>query len=50
MKNANMTLDAALAMADVFDERPSLSHPAKADRMKAIAAGWNEPKTAKACN
>lgn len=50
MKNANMTLDSALAMADIFDERPSLSHPAKADRVEAIKAGWNEPETAKDCN
>ncbi|MHA6646201.1 hypothetical protein [Mesorhizobium sp. A623] len=45
-----MTLDSALAVADIFDERPSISRPAKIMRVEAIKAGWNEPETAKACN
>jgi Zn-dependent protease with chaperone function len=49
MNNAGMSLDDALAMAVVFDERPSRSHPAKADRVEAISAGWTDPETAKKC-
>ncbi|MEI5682754.1 hypothetical protein AAAK29_31195 [Mesorhizobium sp. CCNWLW179-1] len=49
MKNAGMSLSNALAMATIFDERPSRSHPAKDGRIQAIKDGWNEPEEAKSC-
>lgn len=49
MKNAGMSLDATLAMAVVFSERPSRSHPAKVDRIVAIKAGWTDPESAIRC-
>ncbi|WP_408914450.1 hypothetical protein [Brucella pseudogrignonensis] len=49
MRKSKMSLDAAMAWATIMDERPSRSHPAKADRLKAIKAGWNAPESAKSC-
>lgn len=49
MKNAKMSLEDALAMATIFDERPSRSHPAKDERIQAIKDGWNGPDAAKNC-
>ncbi|MGI6852085.1 M48 family metalloprotease [Mesorhizobium sp. 1B3] len=50
MKNAGMSLDDALTMAVIFDERPSRSHPAKVDRIQAIKEGWENRDRAKSCN
>lgn len=49
LRNEGISLADALAMAKVFDDRPSLSHPAKADKIKAIEDGWNNPFSAKNC-
>ena len=44
-----ISLDAALQVADIFAERPSLTHPASQDRIQAIRKGWNSPEAAKSC-
>lgn len=49
MRKANMTLEATLSAVPILDERPSKSHPGRADRVKAITAGWNNPETGKSC-
>ena len=49
MKNAGFDLYAAMSFSVIFDERPSLFHPKKSDRMKAIMKGWEEPLVAKSC-
>ncbi|MUT27251.1 M48 family metalloprotease [Mesorhizobium japonicum] len=49
MRNAGMSLENALAMAELFDGRPSRTHPAKGDRVAAIKAGWKNPISAKDC-
>ncbi len=49
MRQAGFDLDDALAAVHVLDERPSKSHPARADREVAIRAGWNEPGLGKQC-
>lgn len=48
MRNAGMSLENALAVAEVFDERPS-AHPAKTERVDAIKTGWNDPVSGKSC-
>ncbi|NKL24852.1 hypothetical protein GFM07_39030 [Rhizobium leguminosarum bv. viciae] len=49
MRKAGFKLDDALAMLSVLDERPSKSHPARADRAVSITDGWNHPETGKEC-
>ncbi|WP_421477694.1 ImmA/IrrE family metallo-endopeptidase [Agrobacterium tumefaciens] len=49
MRKAGMTLEGMLSVVDILDERPSKSHPGRADRVVAIKAGWNNPETGKAC-
>ncbi len=49
MRNAGYTLNQALAAVPVLDERPSKSHPGRADRVKSITAGWKEPEIGKSC-
>lgn len=49
MRNAGYKLDQALAAVPILDERPSKSHPGRADRVKAITAGWTQPDLAKSC-
>jgi hypothetical protein len=49
MKLMGRPLDAALAMVPALDERPSLTHPGKDDRVKAITAGWHDPEAGKDC-
>lgn len=42
-RRMNLSLDQALAMTTILDDRPSVSHPAKADRENAISTGWHNP-------
>lgn len=49
LRNAGMTLADALSMAEIFNDRPSRSHPAKAERIQAIREGWENPEAAKMC-
>jgi hypothetical protein len=49
MKLMGMPVDAALAAVVVLDERPSLTHPGRQERVVAIKAGWNDPQAGKAC-
>lgn len=49
MRNAGHKLDDALAAVHILDERPSKSHPARADRIAAITEGWNQPSLGKQC-
>lgn len=49
MRNAGMSLDAALSMSLLFSNRAGRTHPSKADREAAIKSGWHEPVTAKKC-
>jgi hypothetical protein len=49
MRLSKMTLQDALSGGPILDERPSKSHPGKADRVKAITAGWNDPAVGKKC-
>lgn len=49
MRKAGHTLDDALAAVHILDDRPSKSHPARADRVAAITEGWSEPSLGKAC-
>ncbi|MGR9268120.1 hypothetical protein ACU8OQ_12210 [Rhizobium leguminosarum] len=39
MHLSKMSLDAALSAVPILDERPSKSHPGRADRIKAITEG-----------
>jgi Peptidase family M48 len=48
-KRMKRSLEDALAMAVVLDDRPSTSHPPADLRRKAIEAGWNKPETARTC-
>lgn len=43
------SLESALSYVPILDERPSSTHPARIDRVKAITAGWNNPSAGKAC-
>lgn len=43
------SLDAALSVVSVLDERPSSTHPGRQERIEAITAGWNDPEKAKDC-
>lgn len=49
MKKAGFKLEDALAAVHILDERPSKSHPARADRISAITEGWDEPNMGKQC-
>jgi len=49
MHPSKMSLDAALSAVPILDERPSKSHPGRADRVKAITDGWNDPAVGKKC-
>ena len=49
MRKLKYPEDLATSMAAVFDERPSETHPAKSDRVKAIKAGWSDPESAFLC-
>ena len=49
MRNAGYKLDDALAAVHILDERPSKSHPARADRVAAITEGFNQPNLGKQC-
>lgn len=49
MKKAGFKLEDALAAVHILDERPSKSHPARADRIAAITEGWDEPNMGKQC-
>lgn len=49
MRNAGVKLEGALAAVHILDERPSKSHPARADRVAAITEGWNDPTLGKQC-
>ncbi|MBB3216807.1 hypothetical protein FHW72_001878 [Ochrobactrum sp. RC6B] len=49
MRRSNMPLESALPMAKLMDERPSRTHPARADRVEAFKSGWNDPESAEAC-
>jgi hypothetical protein len=48
-KHMKYSLEDALAMAVILDERPSTSHPPANLRRKAIEVGWNKPEIAKSC-
>lgn len=49
LRNAKFSLEDALSMAIVFDERPSRVHPEKSKRIEAIKSGWEDPEQAKNC-
>ena len=49
LRNSGMSLDQALSVAEIFSNRPSRSLPGKAERMTAIADGWNNPASARHC-
>jgi hypothetical protein len=49
MRLSKMSLDAALSAVPILDERPSKSHPGRADRVDAITKGWNTPLIGKKC-
>lgn len=49
MRNAGIKLEGALAAVHILDERPSKSHPARADRVAAITEGWNTPSLGRQC-
>jgi Zn-dependent protease with chaperone function len=49
MKKAGMSLDSALSVLPILDERASKSHPSRDARIAAIKAGWNNPETGKDC-
>lgn len=49
MRKAGMTLKGALDVVDILEERPSKSHPGRADRVEAIKSGWNHPEIGKSC-
>ncbi|WP_292571197.1 hypothetical protein [Mesorhizobium sp.] len=49
MRKAGQSLDDALAAIPILDERPSKSHPGRAERVAAITAGWKHPETGKSC-
>ncbi|WP_222281581.1 ImmA/IrrE family metallo-endopeptidase [Rhizobium leguminosarum] len=49
MHLSKMSLDAALSAVPILDERPSKSHPGRAERIKAITEGWNDPSIGKKC-
>lgn len=49
MRKAGNSLSDALAAVPVLDERPSRSHPARADRVISITDGWTHPETGKEC-
>ncbi len=49
MRLSKMSLDAALSAVPILDERPSKSHPGRADRVKAITEGWNDPAIGRKC-
>ena len=49
MRKAGYGLAEALAVVPILDERPSKTHPGRADRIVAITDGWLHPETGKAC-
>lgn len=49
MRKAGFSLSDTLAAVPILDERPSKSHPGRAERITAITAGWTESETGKAC-
>jgi hypothetical protein len=49
MRLSNISLESTLSAVHIVDERPSKSHPGRADRIKAITEGWNEPSIGKEC-
>ncbi len=49
MRKAGYSLDDALAAVRILDERPSRSHPGRAERLKVITDGWNSPESGKDC-
>lgn len=48
-RRMKLSLDQALAMTTILDERPSTSHPARSDRERAISTGWRKPDISLAC-
>jgi hypothetical protein len=49
LRNSGISLDQALSVAEIFSNRPSRSHPGRAERVTAIADGWNNPASARHC-
>lgn len=49
MRLSNLSLRQALAMAVVFGNRPTQSHPSRQQRAEAIRQGWQDPASAKQC-
>lgn len=49
LRNAKFTLNDALEMAVLFEERPSRVHPERSKRIEAIKSGWENPSDAKKC-
>jgi len=49
MRRMGRSLPSALSAIPIFDRRPSMSHPDKATRIKAITEGWNNPGSGKSC-
>lgn len=49
MRKAKMSLEATMSAVDILDERPSKSHPGRAERVEAIKAGWNNPELGEEC-
>jgi hypothetical protein len=46
LRNSGISLDQALAVAEMFSNRPSRSHPGRAERVTAITDSWKNPVTA----
>lgn len=49
MRLMDRPLSSAMDAAVIFSERPGASHPSKAQRAKAIKAGWENPTLGKSC-
>jgi hypothetical protein len=49
MKLMKRPLESTLATLPILSERPSKSHPARAERIAALMDGWEHPETGKNC-
>jgi Zn-dependent protease with chaperone function len=49
LRKTGISLDQAVKVADIFDRRPSRTHPGKAERIEAITSGWKDPEAARKC-
>jgi hypothetical protein len=49
MRQLGRSLEAALGAVELFSNRPSLSHPGRAERVEAIKEGWTHPERGRSC-